>query len=343
MGKTGLLKHLAQHLESQDITALYLDIYATQNLREFTLVLLNGIFEGVPQRSSLGKQFLTFIKKIRATVSFDSISGQPQLGLEFVNNDQYLYSLKSLFQLLEKQEKPIVLLIDEFQQIATYPEKTMEALLRTHIQQLKYTRFVFSGSNKHLLTNMFQDQSRPFYMSTQLLELRTIDETAYREFIVAQFAKGGRTLTEEVLDEIVRFSRLHTYYTQAVCNRLYSLGVRKIKLNDLREACSQILKEQEGVFFQYRHLLTTQQWKLLEAIALEGRVYNPTSAAFIKKYDLGAASAVQRSLVALEQKEMIYRQQAEKGNYLLLYDVFLSRWLERTSYHPHQKKLGNEF
>jgi uncharacterized protein len=343
MGKTGLLKHLAQHLESQGITALYLDIYATQNLREFTLVLLNGIFDGIPQRSSLGKQFMTFIKKIRATVSFDSMSGQPQLGLEFVNNDQYIYSLKSLFQLLEKQEKPIVLLIDEFQQIANYPEKTMEALLRTHIQQLKYTRFVFSGSNKHLLTSMFGDQSRPFYMSTQLLELQTIDELAYREFIIMQFAKGGRTLSEEVMDEIIRFSRLHTFYTQAVCNRLYGMGHRKIKLNDLHQACNQLLKEQESVFFQYRHLLTAQQWKLLEAIALEGRVYNPTSAAFIKKYDLGAASAVQRSLAALEHKEMIYRQQAEKGSYLLLYDVFLSRWLERTSYHPQLKKQGNEF
>jgi len=334
MGKTGLLKHVAHQLQKQGIISIYIDIYATQNLREFTMALLNSIFETIPQQTSLGKKFINLIQKIRATLSFDPTTGHPQLSLDYSDPQHYVQSLSAIFQLLEKQEKTIVLMIDEFQQITAYPEKTMEALLRTHIQQLQFTHFIFSGSNKHVLSSMFGDQSRPFYHSTQWVDLNPIDEASYSQFIRYHFEKGGKQLDDEVLTELLRFSKRHTYYTQAVCNRLYAANLKKPDLSDLMKICNQLLQEQEPIFFQYRQLLTLSQWRLLEAIALEEEVYNPTSKKFLKRYDLGAASAVQRSLAALEQKEMIFKENDEHGTYYQVYDRFLSRWLEKNSYLP---------
>jgi len=336
MGKTGLLKHVARQLAEKGIISIYIDIYATQNLREFTIALLNGIFETVPQKTSLGKKFITLIQKIRATVSFDPITGHPQLTLDYSDTQQYIQSLHAIFQLMEKQEQTIVLMIDEFQQIITYPEKTMEALLRTHIQRLQYTHFIFSGSNKHVLSSIFGDQSRPFYNSTQWLDLNPIDEASYSRFILHHFEKGGKQLDDVVLTELLRFSKRHTYYTQAVCNRLYAANIKKPDLIDLMKICNQLLQEQEPIFFQYRQLLTSSQWKLLEAIALEEEVYNPTAKKFLKQYDLGAASAVQRSLAALEQKEMIFKVNNELGSAYQVYDQFLCRWLQKNSYHSPQ-------
>lgn len=333
MGKTGLLKHLSYRLRKEGILHVYIDIYATQNLREFTIELLNGIFKQVPEKTSLGKKFLKLIQSIRATLSFDPNSGHPQLSLDYTDAQHYVQSLGALFQLLEKQQQTIVIMIDEFQQISSYPENTIEALLRTHIQQLQYTHFIFSGSNKHLLSAMFGDQSRPFYNSTQWVELNPIQPKAYGAFIRNHFEKGGKQLDEEVLTEILRFSKRHTYYTQAVCNRLFATNIKRPQLADLLLVCDQLLEEQKPVFFQYRQLLTSAQWRLLEAIALEGELYNPTAKKFLKRYDLGAASAVQRSLAALEQKEMIYKENDQKGSYYQVYDCFLSRWLEKNSYY----------
>ncbi len=332
MGKTGLLKHVSYHLREQKVICIYIDIYATQNLREFTIALLNGIWEAVPSKSSFGKQFMAFIKNIRAIVSFDPVSGQPQLSLEMGNAKTYAHSLATIFQLLEKQQQPLVVLIDEFQQIDAYPEKTVEALLRTHIQQLQYTHFVFSGSNKHLLTSTFGDIKRPFYMSTQLVDLKPIEAEAYSTFIRRHFEAGGKQLSDDALNEILRFSKRHTYYTQAVCNRLYAQGPKKPEITDVLKIGDQLLLEQEAVFFQYRQLLTPAQWRLLGAIAVEEKVYNPTAGQFLKHFELGAASAVQRSLAALEQKEMIFKENNDKGSFYQVYDCFLSRWLEKSTY-----------
>mgnify|MGYP001627260699 CR=1 FL=1 len=334
MGKTGLLKHVAHQLKEKGIICIYIDIFTTQNLREFTIELMNGIFKAVPQKTGLGKKFVQLLQNLRAILSFDLSTGHPQYSLEYSDTQQYVHSLSAIFQLLEKQEQTIVIMIDEFQQILNYPEKAMEALLRTHIQQLRFTHFIFSGSNKHVLSAMFGDQSRPFYNSTQWVDLHFIDEKAYSRFIRHHFVRGGKQLDDDVLAEVLRFTKRHTYYTQAVCNRLYTTPTKKPDVADVVWVCNQLLEEQKSVFLQYRQLLTPSQWRLLEAIALEDIVYAPTAKKFLKRYDLGASSAVQRSLAALEQKEMIFKENTESGTAYQVYDQFLCRWLQKNSYHP---------
>lgn len=332
MGKTGLLKHVAHHLKLQGIKSIYLDVYATQNLREFAIELLSAIYQTVPPKTGLGKKFIQLLQNLRATLSFDPVSGHPQISLDYKESQQYIQSMSAVFQLLEQQKQCIVVMIDEFQQLATYPEKTMEAVLRTQMQQLQYTRFIFSGSNKHLLSAIFGDHARPFYNSTQWVELHPIDATVYSQFIRHHFEKNGKGLSDEVIQEILRFSRRHTYYTQAVCNRLYATQYKQPDLFDLASLLDQMLDEQQAVFLQYRQLLTSLQWRLLEAIALEEKVHNPTAKKFIKKYDLGATSAIQRALAALVQKEMIFKSHDDAGYFYQVYDCFLSRWLEKSSY-----------
>ncbi len=95
------------------------------------------------------------------------------------------------------------------------------------------------------------------------------------------------------------------------------------------DAVNQILKEQENIFFQYRKLLTASQWKLLKAIAKEEIVYHPTGNAFLSKYKIGSPASAKRSMDALIEKEMVYSLEKPEGSAYLVYDCFLSRWLER--------------
>ncbi|MGM0647578.1 MAG: AAA family ATPase, partial [Bacteroidota bacterium] len=91
------------------------------------------------------------------------------------------------------------------------------------------------------------------------------------------------------------------------------------------ELMDNILQEKEYVFFNYRNILTSMQFNLLKAMAKEGKVSRPNSSDFIKRYDFTQASSVNAALKSLSDKEMIYK---EYGNYKV-YDVFLSKWLER--------------
>ena len=122
---------------------------------------------------------------------------------------------------------------------------------------------------------------------------------------------------------------MHTYYTQALCNKVYVQNTSEIKLKDVYASCDSILKERENVFFQYRNLLTKAQWNLVKAIAREDIVSQPTGNKFISKYNLGNPTSVRRSLAALVNKEMVFRESDKKGSYYRVYDCFLSRWLER--------------
>ncbi len=330
MGKTGLIHHVFNQFKSdKKWKTIYIDIYATQNLGQFTNELASGILEVFPHTNSVGKKFMTLVKGLSPVISYDSLTGNPSIAFSFAQPKQYEQSIKGLFNFLNSQSQNVLVAIDEFQQIGNYPEKNTEAILRTIIQSLTNVSFIFSGSHKHLLAEMFNSSKRPFFSSTQMLHLDAIENEKYTIFIKKLFQSKGKKINDESIEFILYWTRTHTYYTQALCNRIYSMDIKSIEKESVLSACNDILKEQEPIFFQYRNLLTSSQWKLLKAIGKEDEVYQPTAQDFIFKYRLGTAGGIRRGLESLLKKEMIYRKESEKGGYYLVYDCFLSRWLER--------------
>jgi hypothetical protein len=261
-------------------------------------------------------------------MTYDALTGQPQVSFTFSSQQQYEQSIESLFQFLESQNKSILFAIDEFQQITKYPEKNIEAMLRSNLQNLKNVNLIFSGSSQHLLSEMFSDGTRPFFASTQFLYLQEIDHKVYSDFITGIFTSHHIKIQEEAIGYILDFSRLHTFYTQSVCNRVFASGSKDIKLEHVRQACRQLILEHEPLFFQYRNLLTPIQWLLLKAVAKEGKVYQPNSKGFIEKHRIGIPANIQRAIESLLTKEMIYKGNDIRGTFYSVYDLFLSRWLE---------------
>jgi AAA+ ATPase superfamily predicted ATPase len=330
MGKTGLIHHTFNALaKDKSIICIYIDIYATQNLSDFTNQIASIILKTFPKTKRIGKEFINMIKGFAPVFSYDPFTGLPNVSLSFTQTNQPEHSLVSLFEFLEKQNKKIVIAFDEFQQITEYPEKNVEQILRTLIQSLKNCSFIFSGSQKHLLLEMFSSAKRPFFSSTQFMFLSNIEIYEYSKFIKKIFTKHQRTITEEAINFILNWTKRHTYYTQALCNKVYAQNTKNIDIETVYIACDSILKEQENIFYQYRNLLTKLQWRLLIAIAKEDQVSQPTGINFISKYHLGNASSVRRSLLALIEKEMVYEISSKDQTYYSVYNCFLSRWLER--------------
>ncbi len=230
---------------------------------------------------------------------------------------------------MNEQDTEVYLAFDEFQVIASYTEGNAEAILRIMIQQLNNIHFIFSGSNRHMMNEIFHNSRRPFFASTRIVSLPAISAEEYGLFIGDRFNDKKRIITTEAIDFVLDWNRRHTYYTQSLCNTLFSSGRKSLDLQSVKVICGEILDEQEKTFLQYRHLLTTNQWHLLMAVAKEGKVYKPYSGEFPDKYSLGTPAGVARALDSLLTKEMIYEESGSNGKFYSVYDLFLSRWLER--------------
>ena len=327
IGKTGLLKHL-QHLLSDRYIFIYADILPTENLREFLNTLATCILNSVPEKTGMGAKIWNFIKSLRPVITFDPLSGEPQVSFNIQPKDSD-NQVELLFSFLEKQEKRVVFAIDEFQQILEYPEKNTEAWLRSLMQQLNNVTFIFSGSQQHIMNDMFSNPARPFFGSTVFLHLDKIGFEPYKNFIINKFAERGKSIPEAVVSEILSWTNGHTFYVQLACNRVFLNSENNIDLDLWHDEAKKLLDEQEYVFFGYRDVLTKHQWKLLRAIAHEGEASSITSKEFVQKHTLGSPATVLRSLDSLQKKNLIFSQHNSNGIlYYSVYNVLFERWIQ---------------
>ena len=327
MGKTGLIKNVFYTLQEKEKNAkcFYLDIFSTQNLREFVALLGREILGKLDSLSqSTLKTLLSFFKSCRPVITMDELSGIPSVSLDIVPSKEE-ETLKEIFDYLRQSGRECYLAIDEFQQIMEYPEKGVEGLLRSYIQFLPNVHFIFSGSKKHLMEYIFFSIKRPFYQSTQKLFLDKISKEVYFSFAHSFFEKEGKELPEEIFDKVYTWVDGHTWYVQYLLNRLFALPEKTLSPELLDSLMMEILREEEYTYQTYFQLLTFNQIQLLKAIAKEGIVREVNAAAFIKKYDLKAVSSVNTSLRILIDKEFILRQ----PDGYIVYDRFMSIWLSR--------------
>jgi len=329
MGKTGLISRFFDELRAdRSIETLYVDIYSSRDINDLIKMLAEAIMKKFPERSTIGRRFMDFLKGMRPSISFDPLTGAPKVSIVHQDEQQKEYSLRSLLEFIDQQKKTILIAMDEFQQINNYPEHNTEALLRSYIQQLKNTRFIFCGSKRSIMIDMFSNVKRPFYASTQFLSLEPIERETYACFIGETFKKNRREILPEALDYILDWSLLHTFYTQRLCNQAFAMENRKIGTGEVKDACLSILKSNEAVYFQYRQLLTPAQWNFLIALAREGEVRQITAQDFLFRHGIGTPANAKRISEALIEKELILSTPGMKGNTYRVYDVFLSRWLQ---------------
>lgn len=331
IGKTGLIMRLFDELNAlyPDIKTIYLDIFASKNIDDFIKLLAEATMRAFKPKSSAWNSFMRFIKALRPQFSFDPITGEPQLQISYQTAHEKEYTLRSLIEHLDSQKMQIVLAIDEFQQIREYPEQNIEALLRTYIQHTKNIAFIFCGSKKHLMTDIFANSRKPFYSSTAFLSLNKISENTYKEFIIKLLSDNNRTIDHEALDFIIEWTRRHTFYTQQLCHTVFENGCHNITIKEVKLACAQLLQQGEAFYLQYRQMLTDKQWKFLIAIAKEQSIRHITAGEFLQKYHIGTPSTARKLTDSLFDKGLIYIENTPSYTEYSIDDVFLSHWLER--------------
>lgn len=324
MGKTGLIRHAFYHLKEQqpEIVTLYMDIFSTQSLGDFVRLFANtvlGKLDSAPQKAL--SRISQFIRSCRPVFTFDEITGVPKVTIDVAPAEEE-NTLKEIFNYLASSEKRCYIAIDEFQQITEYDDKGVEALLRSYIQFLPNVSFIFSGSRKHIMQEMFTSSKRPFYQSTQVVTIDAIDKEKYAQFAIEHFAKHNNELPVDVLEAIYDKYNGHTWYMQALLNRLYGYN-RNVDPELVAYATEEIIAEYSYSYADLLKSYTAGNIKLLKAIAQDGCVKEVLSGDFIAKYKLRAASSVSSSLKKLLNNELVYL--TDQG--YIIYDRFMGEWL----------------
>ncbi len=331
MGKSALIHHVFQQMrEEHGALTFYVDLLPTRSIQEFISVFATAVARATSETSQSGGKVWNWIKSLRPIITYDPYSGLPQVSVDVGRAEEQQASIAGLLDTLDRIGQPVVIAMDEFQQILNYPDSSIESWLRSHIQRLSNITFVFSGSSQHMLAEMFQSSKRPFYGSAGFLKLDPISANEYTTFIQKHMRSGGKNIADEDIQWLLAWCRNHTWYVQTMCNRLYHHSEQIISREVIMADISAILSENEPVYHTYRSMLTSAQWTLLQAIACENRVMHPTASAFIDRYSLSSPATVKRGLDSLLDKELIYREfEADGAPYVQVYDVFLSRWLMR--------------
>lgn len=329
MGKTGLIQFCYDKPEiANEYYTFFIDILHTSSLREFTYLLGRAIYDALlPRSRKMASLFIQTIKSISGKFGFDPVTNLPTFNLELGDIEKPEYTLEEFFRYLANADKPCIIAIDEFQQIAKYPEKNIEALLRTHIQKLSNSNFIFAGSERHLMQEMFTSSARPFYHSSDILELKAIPSEIYVPFVVKHFEKRNKKISVENVDWVYTLFKGHTYYIQRTFNEAFADTVEGEECSKeiITSAIDNMINANDTIFREILSNIPEKQKPLLYAIARDGEAERITSSEFIKKHSLASASSVQAAAKKLLERDVITQLNKKYS----VTDKLFAMWINR--------------
>lgn len=330
MGKTGLINYCLQKPEiAESYNCFFFDILQTSDLREFTFLLGKEIFSRLASHGEKRiRGFVAALRSLTGKFGFDVVTGSPTFNVQLGDLTHPELTLQEIFAYLEGSATPSIVAIDEFQQVSSYPEKNVEAILRTHIQHSSNCSFIFAGSERHILQQMFTDSARPFYNSASVIELKRIDKDIYLDFIDRLFRERNKSIEREASGLLYDRIDGNTFYVQKCCNMAFSM-------TSIGETCDEqmiedVIREQMASYDTiYRERLSAfgvTHKQLLLAIATEKEATRITSSEFIRRHTLASASAVQSATRRLMDADLITRL----GNIYTITDPLFRLWLLAT-------------
>lgn len=329
VGKTDLIHHCFGQPEIRErYYTFHIDIYATTSMRDFVNVFGKAILDELkPKGRTTWERFLNILRSVRSEITYD-ITGTPSwsIGLGDITNPSA--TLDEIFTYLNTADKPCMVAIDEFQQITKYTDGVnVEATIRTYMQKCINATFIFAGSQRHLMGEIFTSPSRPFYQSVLIMNLQPISIDKYVEFAQRQFAKYGKRIESEVVMEVYNMFDAVTSCIQRVLNVLFLKTPQggACTVDMVQGAVDYIIALFSETYETLLEKIPEKQREVLRAIANAGQAREVTGKNFITRYRLQTASVVSAALRGLLEKDFVTQ---DKDVYSV-YDPFFAFWLKQ--------------
>lgn len=329
-GKTSLVMKAIRELEKDGYQCIYLDFMTIYSRESFIENYSKTILARQSQWKKALKIFSDFVKGIKPSLSFDA-KGNPEFSIDFIETKISNLTLESVIDLPEKladDKHPLIIIMDEFQDIQKLNGEKFEDLLRSKIQHHKHLKYLFLGSKTHLINDMFSNKNRPFYNSALTMNIGPLPYQESIEFLISHFSDSEITLNESNAAHLIKMAENIPYYIQFLASVIWQDVVNTSKTIDpklIDGGADKILELKQDYYFELFDRSTLYQKKLLRALAISG--HNIYSNDYARKFRLSAPSTTQKAMAGLINDGIIDKQ----GNDYLFNDPFFKRYILRLS------------
>jgi len=308
-GKTSLVLKILENLKQKsECLIIYFDFFQVLSEESFIELYAKKILQ--LKKSSIENSlsiFKNFISGIIPAVTVDDF-GKPVFTFSFQPNSDRDKTLLDVLDLPNKifNDRSVVVVFDEFQEITKLKGEKFENQLRSVIQFHKNVSYVFMGSQTHLLFNMFKNKKRAFYNIGKLMRIDKIPEKEMMIYLKKRYDGTGIQISEDIIAAIIKISENIPYYTQFLAYEIWQISyIEKIEINDevLYMAVDKIINHQSDYYFELFEKLSKYQKKLL--LVLTKSSTNIYSKEFSVKYNLSSGSSTQRAIGRLVESGII--------------------------------------
>jgi hypothetical protein len=312
LGKTMLVREVQKNLAQEGYLVVFCDLFGVVSVEDISARICRSLFEVTHKHEPLHKKAIRALSTFRPTMRPSSNGMEFSFSVEKTSSDIGIdvleHTFSDLSSFLEKSKDTIHIVFDEFQEI-TEVEKgvQIQGVMRKHIQNM-FASFFFVGSRKRTLSQMFHDQSKPFFQSTFDHELRALPKKDCISYIVERFTVGKKSIQEREAELVYRFISGNPYYMQKICYILFDEVNDHVDNQDqVCKAFDSLLDSEKGYFEANFNSLTPKQKSLIKALANE-RTQNIFAKDYIKKHTIGSIGGIQQSVDTLTKNDFITKE-----------------------------------
>lgn len=327
-GKTSLLLEVLEHMKAEGYLTYYLDLYPATTKEKFIALYARSIAR--EERGTKDK-ILAWLKNVLPKMIPKIILRGEDLDIEFeFDKTQPLAPLyEDLFNLVNQKaqdaSKRAVLVLDEFQEIYHYPTDEIEREMRSAIQKHSNVSYIFAGSKRSIMAELFENPDRPFYRSVKKFTIGAISRNELSSFMFERFSATGKNVAADLIDEILDLTECQPYYTQQLGYYFWDLINTGAPINEVTvyQSINRILEVETPAYQNIWDLLTHRQRNLLAGIAIDSpkSLYGQD---FINRFSLVSSAVVQKSIIRLVRNDIIHK----KNSHFVIEDVFFKKWLQ---------------
>ena len=327
-GKTSLVRKVCRLAQTDELKIVYLDIFSCRSDADFYDAFASAVLK---QTSTKVEEWMENIRQFLSRISPKiSLGADPaadfSLSLELTPKREGIDEILQLPEkIAEKKGCRIVVCIDEFQQIGEFKDsKTFQKRLRSVWQLQKHVSYCLFGSKKHLMNELFERKSLPFYKFGDAIYLQKIATADWVGYIRSRFEATGKSIPAELAEEICRRVDNHSSYVQQLAWLVWTRTGKEATRQELEAAFQDIIDQNTPLFEKQTESLTSFQMNFLRAI-IDGVHSEFTTQEVMRKYQLGSSANVSIIKRALIKKELIEIDKRKA----VIPDPIMKVWLQR--------------
>lgn len=327
-GKSSLCE---QVLKNIDTPSRQLDFHIAVNASDVERIIVNGVAKLINKTvGSIEKLFSNIASSVKYLKPKLAIGNEHmQLELEFTKEnhpaENIAEAITLLDRLLQEKNKSAVLLFDEFQEVGLVEgSKGLEGAIRHAAQDTSNLSIIFSGSNPHMLSAMFEDERRPLYKLCRKIILDRIEPVHYQPHLEkAALQMWDQPIDEDVFNHIMQLTEQHPYYVNYLCDEIWSLCDNPPNINDVNIAWETVCEEEQSDLLKDFMSLSDNQKKTLLYLTQQPQQPLYSHEATIA---MGiSVGSIQRALATLVEKDYVFKVDKEYRVTIPLYKLLLKR------------------